>query len=155
MTAVAGVTREFVLNQFWMSSVKDEFDLINAIQTKAGFSCAIEIMDRIGSWEEGDEQENWVGGRRVASMWVYTKAVVCNGQRNMQTFRVNKKMSILQGVNGVCYAFLDNQQWVSQFSMALQETKVLEALNYDIEVLCVVQQECCGSRHQPVSTKTF
>ena len=44
--------------------MKNKFDLDNAIQTKAEFSCAIAVMDRIGGWEEGEgEQENWVGPR--------------------------------------------------------------------------------------------
>ena len=32
-------------------------------------------------WEE---QEKWVGSRFAACMWIYTKAVICNGQENTQ-----------------------------------------------------------------------
>ena len=43
------------------SSVQDEFDLDNAIQTYTEFSYATAVMDRTGGWEEGEgEQENWV-----------------------------------------------------------------------------------------------
>ena len=54
ISARAWGTREYVLKQFWASYVKDEFDLIIAIQTKADFSCAKAVMDKIGGWEQGD-----------------------------------------------------------------------------------------------------
>ena len=50
------------MKQFGLSFVDYEFDLDNAIQTKAVFSYSIAVMDRIGGWEEEEgEQENWVG----------------------------------------------------------------------------------------------
>ena len=55
--------------------MEDKFELDNAIQTQAEFSYAIAVMDRIGGWkEEESEQENWVGPRFAASMWIYTKS---------------------------------------------------------------------------------
>ena len=54
------------LKKFWQSSVDDRFDLDNAIQTKAEFSHAIAVMDKLEGWEE----ENWVGSRLAASMWI-------------------------------------------------------------------------------------
>ena len=45
-------TREYVLKQFWQSSVDDRFDLETAIQTKAEFSCVIAVMAKTGGWEE-------------------------------------------------------------------------------------------------------
>ena len=70
--------RENVLNQFWTSFVEDKLDLEHAVQTKAEFSYVIAMMDRVGDWEEGDEYENSKGVRFAASMWICTKAVVCN-----------------------------------------------------------------------------
>ena len=61
----------------------DRFDLETAIQTKAEFSHAIAVMDRMGGWEE----EDWVGSRFAASMWICTKAVLRNGQNDMQNYR--------------------------------------------------------------------
>ena len=84
----------------------NKLDLINAIQTKAAFSYAIAVMDRIGGWEEGDEQKNW------ASLWIYTKAVACNEQRHVQTFRIKKLSSIMEAVNWVCDDALDDHTWV-------------------------------------------
>ena len=63
-------TREYVFRQFWQSFVDD-----SAIQTKAEFSSAIAVVDKFGGWEE----ENCVGSRFAASMWIYAKGVICNG----------------------------------------------------------------------------
>ena len=41
----------------------------------------------------------------------------------MQGFRVNKVNSIMEAVNWVCDDARDNHEWVSEFSMALQEAK--------------------------------
>ena len=57
----------------------------------------------------------------------------------MQTFRVNKMNSIIEAVNLVCVDILEDHVRVSEFSLALQKTKVLEALNFEIDVPCIVQ----------------
>ena len=77
--------REYVLKQFWQPFVDDRFDLENAIWMKAEFSCAI------GGWEE----ENWVGSRFGASMWIY----------------------FLKGVMGKTTCV-----WVSELTISCQET---------------------------------
>ena len=64
--------------------MEDMFDLDNAVQTQAEFSFSIAVMDKIGGWEEGAEQENCVGAEFVASIWIFSTAVVCNGQSHMQ-----------------------------------------------------------------------
>ena len=71
----AKFTRECVLRQFWQSFVED---MENAIRTNDELSCAIALMDKIGGWE------NWVGSRFAASMWIYTNAVICDGQNHVQ-----------------------------------------------------------------------
>ena len=58
----ANYTREHVLRQFWQSFVDDRLNLEKAIQTKADFSYAIAVMDKIGGWGE----ENWIGSRFAA-----------------------------------------------------------------------------------------
>ena len=68
-----------------------------------------------------------MGARFAASMWIHTKAVVCNGQRNVQAFTVNKMNSIIEAVNLVCVDILQDHERVSEFSLSLQEPKVLEA----------------------------
>ena len=89
MSSRAKFTSEYVVIQFWVSFVEDKCDLDNAIQTKAEFSYATAVMGRIGGWEKEEcEQENWV--RFAGSIWIYTTAVVCNGQSHMQNFRIFK-----------------------------------------------------------------
>ena len=39
----------------------------------------------------------------------------------------------------MCDDLLDDHEWVSEFSLALQEKRALEALKFDSEVRCVVQ----------------
>ena len=75
-SAMARFTREYVLKQFRQSFVDDRFELNNTIQTKAEFSYAIAVMDKIEGWEE----EAWSG----PSMRICTKAAICNGQNYMQ-----------------------------------------------------------------------
>ena len=74
-----------------------------------------------------------MGATFAACMWIYTKAVVCSGQRNMHTFGVNKMNLIMEAVNWVCDDLFDDHEQLSEISLALRETTVLEALNYDIE----------------------
>ena len=52
------------------------------------------------------------------------KVVICNGQKHMEAFRHYEKNSIMEAIRWLCAYFQENQ--------------VLEALNYDIDVPCVV-----------------
>ena len=56
------------------------------------FSYAVAVMDTIEGWQE----ENWVGSRFVACMLIYTKALICNGQENMQEYRLFQFRSIME-----------------------------------------------------------
>ena len=53
----------------------------NTIQTTAEFSNAIAVMGKIGGWEVKD----WVESRFAASVWIYTKTVIRNGQDHKDT----------------------------------------------------------------------
>ena len=94
----AKCAREYVLRQFWQSFVDDRFDLKNVSQTKADFSYAIAVVDTIGGWEE----EDLVLSRLAACMWINTKAVVCNRQDHIQTYRLLKFRSFIEVVTWVC-----------------------------------------------------
>ena len=137
----AKLARDCVVKQFWVSFVEDMFDLDNAIQTRTEFSYATAVMDRIRRSEEEEEgeQEKWMGPRFAANIWIYTKAVVCDGQSHKKNFRIFKLRSILEAVNWVCDGALDDHLWLSEQTTVLQEAKVLEALQYYIEIPCVVQ----------------
>ena len=50
MDAEEKSTRETILTQVWSSYDKNEFYVTNLIQTKAEFSYAILVMDRVGGW---------------------------------------------------------------------------------------------------------
>ena len=127
-------TREHVLRQFWQSFVDDRFDLDIAIQTKAEFFYATVVMDKIGGLEK-----DWVGSRFAAGMWTFSKAVIRNGQNNMQNYRLLQFRSITEAVNWVCDDALDDHVWVSELTISCQEAKVLEALQYDFTHPCIVQ----------------
>ena len=42
---------------------------------QATFSNAVAVMDKVEGWKE----EEWVGSYLAASMWIYTKAGMCDG----------------------------------------------------------------------------
>ena len=82
-------------------------------------------MDKIGGWDEGDEQEDQIGQRLGANLWIYTNAVSCIGQRNMEKFVMNEMNSITVAVNGAQEILYNNHEWIPQYSIVLQECKVL------------------------------
>ena len=112
--------REYLFRQFWQSFVDDKCDLENAIQTKAEFSDAIAVMDKIGGWEEG----NWARSRFAACMWIYTKAVICNGETTCR----------------IAGSFNSGPSWRPYYT-----TWQVRALH---------NGKCCGSLHQRVLTMT-
>ena len=57
----------------------------------------------------------------------------------MQIVRIYNLRSILEAVNWVCDDALDDRVWVSEITIALQEANILEPLQYDLEIHCVVQ----------------
>ena len=80
-----------------------------------------------------------MGSRFAAIMWMFSKAVICNGQNHMHDYRLLKFRSIVEAVNGVCDDALEEHVWVSELTISLQEAKVLEALQYDLANPCIVQ----------------
>ena len=94
-------------------------------------------MDRIGGWEE----EHYLGSRFAASMWIKTKAVVCRGAIPHAKLQVLHILIYYDTINWVCDDALDEHVWVSELTISLQEAKVLEALQYDLEIPRIVQWE--------------
>ena len=72
-------------------------------------------------------------------MWVYTKCVLCDGQETTQNFLKRRMLSIVESVNWVCEEILEEHEWVSPLTISLTEEEVLRELDYEVEVLCVVQ----------------
>ena len=66
------------------------------LSQKSVLPYAMAVMDNIEGWEE---EEQWVSSRFAACMWIYTKAVIYNGQGNMQEYLVQGFRSVMEGVN--------------------------------------------------------
>ena len=47
------------------------------VQSKAVFSYAMTLMDKIRGWED---EGSWVGSKFAACMWIYTKEALTGGQ---------------------------------------------------------------------------
>ena len=62
-------------------------------------------------------------------MWIYTEAVVRNGQRHMENFMVNKMNSITVAVTGAWVIFNENHVWIPKITIELKECTVLESLH--------------------------
>ena len=65
---------------------------------------------------EGGKKEKIIGwAQRIdASMWIYTKAVVCNGQNHMQIFRIVILRFVMGAVRWVYDDALDEHVWVTE-----------------------------------------
>ena len=138
-------TRSSVLHRFWRDHISDKHCRRGNIPSyaqaplsvpKATFSFAMTVMDKMEGWNE----EEWVGTKLAAFMWIYTKAVLCDGRRRdppqdlrqMPTF-------IMESVSWVTEDFLWGHEWVTEPNVHWKENDILEALNYDIEVPCPLQ----------------
>ena len=134
-------TRGAFLKHFWHFFVNDKIDLENAIQTKAEFSYALTVMDKIGGWEGNEDVDNQVGLRFGSCLWIFTKAIMLDGSRTNSARETiqRKKNSIIFAVNSVCDKCMCRHTSLSDETLILQEAKTLEALNYDLDVPCVVQ----------------
>ena len=122
-------------------------DLIwkNATQTKAEFTCAYAVMDKTGSWTEEGERGDLaapshreIGGNLAGGQCIHTKAVICNGQKNMDDFK-DKMNSVTETVNLACSKVFPDHWCVFAFSSLLHENDVLQKVNFDSDVPCVVQ----------------
>ena len=103
------------------------------VQSKAVFSCAMTLMDKINGWED---EERWVGSKFAAYMWIYTKEALTGGQ----ILNREQEMSIMLCTNCVCAGTFVDHGWVSSRTIIQQEEEILcMELNYKIDVPCVVQ----------------
>ena len=83
----------------------------------------------------GGHQRN--GKSKSKSYW-QSSAVEDAGQSSHDSWMVIKGWEI-QTVNWVCEDALDDQEWVSELTISIEENEVFVALNYEIDVPCVVQ----------------
>ena len=104
-----------------------ETDAANLIQTKAEFSHAVAVMDQVGGWHEEGRVEDKQGLRMQTDRRINSKAVICNGQRYMESLRGQKRIAVIEAINGVCTRVQENPR-----------TTFLRTFQFDIEVPCVV-----------------
>ena len=93
------------------------------------------VMDKVEGWNE----EKWVGTKFAACMWVYTEAVLCDGQGPTQEGLRRRLSTIRESVSWVCEDALWEHEWVTELDVILEENEILEALNYDLDVPCSIQ----------------
>ena len=78
---------------------------------------------------------------RCEHVHVHKKLWCAHGQNHMQHFRIFTLRSIMEVTTGCATTMplTSTYVWVSKQTISLQEAKVLEVLQYDMEILCVVQ----------------
>ena len=101
------------------------------------FSFAMELMDKVEGWNE----EKWVGSNFVACLWIYTKAVLCDGRRRYLPLDLEFILgTIVKSVTWVSEGSLWEHEWITDTNVTLKENEILEALDY--ESTCLVH--CSG-----------
>ena len=90
---------------------------------KATFSFAMTVMDKVEGWNE----EECVGSKFAASLWIYTKAVLCDGRgRPPQDWR-EKLRIIMECVSWVTEDFLWEHEWVTEPNVLWKQNDILGA----------------------------
>ena len=138
-------TRSSVLHRFWRDHISDKnsrrgnippYARAPLVVPKATFSFAMTVMDKVEGWNE----EKCLGSKFASSMWIYTKAVLCDGCGRGPPLDLKPLISIImESVSCVIEDILWEHEWVTEPSVLLKENDILEALNYDIDVPCPVQ----------------
>ena len=72
-------------------------------------------------------------------MWIYTKAVLFDGQGPTQENLRRKLSTIMKSGSWVCEDAMEDDKCVTEFAVPLKANEILMALKYDIDVPCVIQ----------------
>ena len=111
--------RRCTLKEFWEIFVDDrpfEADAIDRqvnVQSKAVFSYAMTLTDKIRGWED---EESWVESKFAACMWIYTKEALTGGQildKDQEKYLKKLMMSTMLCTNWVCAGTFVVHEWVS------------------------------------------
>ena len=109
------------------------------------------MTDKVNGWSEegwamkdGESDTCGIGGKLAACMWIYTKAAICDGQRNSEEFWNQKRNSVIEAVNWSCSRVLLNHESSSEFFLMMHEYDILERLKFDIAVPCIVHWASFG-----------
>ena len=113
------------------------------VQSKAAFSYATTVMDKINGWEEWEDEERWVGSKFAACMWIYTEEALTGGHiLNQEQGKYLKKrmMSIMHCTNWVCVGAFVDHEWLSARTIIQQGEEILSMeLDFKNDVPCVIQ----------------
>ena len=106
---------------------------------QARFSSAVTLMNNVGAWNENEDNEekevgSFMGAKLAAFLWIFSKAVKKNWSSALGEER---RKRLIQDMNRICNRVGEEHVWVSEFHLAVQEQKILEKLQYDIEIPCV------------------
>ena len=93
------------------------------------------VMDKGEGWNE----EECVGSRLAPCMWIFTEAILYDGQGPTQENLLRKLSTIMERVSLVCEDALRDHELVTELSVILKEHEILAALNCDLDVPCVIQ----------------
>ena len=146
MSAYAMKIRTSVLNRFRSDHISDKNGLRGdtsphvrrpfAAVPKATFSFAMAVMDKVEGWNE----KKWVGSYLVACMWIYTKAVLCDGRMRHPPLDLQPFLGLfVERASWVTEDFLWEHEWIMETNVTSKENVILEALNYDVDVPCPLQ----------------
>ena len=112
--------REYTLREFWEIFVDDRllgadamFRHVNVwyFQSKAVFSCAMTMMDKINGWKD---EERWVGSQIATCMWIYTKEVLTRGKivnPEQEVYLKKRMMPIMLCTSWVCAGIFVDHEW--------------------------------------------
>ena len=126
------------MQKFWQDYVSDKYGRRDEIPTnalavlKSVFSYAMTVIDKV----EVRNEEKWVGSKFVACMWVYFKAVLCDGQGPTPGDLRRILAIIRECVSWVCEDALCEHEWVTELDVILKDNDILKALSYDLDVPC-------------------
>ena len=88
--------------------------------------------------DEGRNEEQCVEWRIAACIWIYTKAVLCDGQESTQE-NLRKLSTIMESVSWVCKEAMEAHEWVSEPTISMQENEILVVMSCHLDVPCVIQ----------------
>ena len=95
------------------------------VHSKAVFSYAMTLMDKIRGWED---EERWVEPQFATCMWIYIKEAWTKGQRlgpEQEEYLKKRMLSIMICTNRVCAGVLVDHGWVSERTIIQHEKEIL------------------------------
>ena len=94
-----------------------------------------------------------MGSNLFACLWIYTKAVLCDGRRRDPPLDLESILGIIvESVNWVTEGSLWEHEWITVTNVTFKENEKLEALDYEIDVPAHCSGDYCGSQHRQTST---